>query len=548
MDKHFKSYFVLILIFATLLTSAFISGSSFAKGHSSIVTPMNHTTSIDSRRIPAQSIHVVDMQKIPATVTSPSPYDSGLIPLLTRVSPELYAQQKASAAYNMKAPLDTRPFAVTATTPTTIAKFKGMHNSTSICPYSGGCQPPDDALATSPSWVFQGVNTSFAVFSPTGTLQPGWPKNARKFFGVQSNKCDSHGPFLLDPRAFFDINTGLFWTVILQRNGPLGSCAPFSQIWIAHSQTGDPNGLWTVGSIPLFYSGSPCTADFPGFGFDGKAIYVSVNVLGPNPTCPSAEVFAIDKVSLASIAGFTFTGVDTIQPVETLATGGQAPGGEFLINSSINSGDGDNCLQQCLIVWQLTLNPPSLSFGAATRTTGFVLAPQADQPGCSACIETFDTRISAPPIYTFNPNLNQGLISFALETGVNNGSQIVPGIFWGQVSLACFNCFPSMYQSGYFAFVGDQATSFGALMPFGGTNLLMVFDSMSSTLNPSTMYTTATLPTSFTNPRFLKKGLARTNNTSWGEYSATSFDGVHLWFSGEYSAFNSDWSTFIGEI
>jgi hypothetical protein len=547
MGKHFKGYFVLLLTFVILLSGAFLSGSGFAKGHISSMAPSSRTTSLHTHSTPANSIQVVDMRKIPAATASSSAYDSGLIPLLTRVSPAVYAQEKAAAAHDKNAPRATHLFASTATTPITTAKFKGMANSASICPYSGGCQPPDDALASSPNWVFQGVNTSFAVYSPTGVLQPGWPKNARKFFGVPSTQsCDSHGPFLLDPRAFYDINTGLFWTVMLQRNGPLGSCAPFSQMWIAHSQTSDPNGSWTIGTVPLFYTGSPCTADFPGFGFDGNAVYVSLNVLGPSPTCPSALVLAVDKSSLAVITNFTFTGVDTIQPVETLATGGNAPFGEFLISSGVQSPS--ECSGPCITVWSLTLSPPSLSFGASVGTTGFTLAPQADQPGCSACIETLDTRISASPIYTFNTSINQGLISFALETGVNNGTRVVPGVFWGQVSLSCAQCFPSIYQSGYLAFVGDQAASFGAMMPYGGTNLLIVFDSMSSTLNPSIMYTTSTTPPLLTNPLFLKKGLTPTNNTSWGEYSATSFDGTHLWLSGEYSGSNKDWSTFIGEI
>src|SRR5205823_7267652 len=63
---------------------------------------------------------------------------------------------------------------------------------------------PDQALAASPNWVLQGVNTSFAVYSTTGTLQAGWPKNAQNFFGIPNpGSCDTHGPFLSDPRAFY---------------------------------------------------------------------------------------------------------------------------------------------------------------------------------------------------------------------------------------------------------------------------------------------------------------------------------------------------------
>ena len=107
-------------------------------------------------------------------------------------------------------------------------------------------------------------------------------------------------------------------------------------------------------------------------------------------------------------------------------------------------------------------------------------------------------------------------------------------------------------------------TSFGALMPDKAGNLFMVFETMSSTLNPSVWYVARRT----TDPpgQFPDKGLAlkeggalsysncpkhNKNDTacSWGDYEATSYDGPStniVWFAGEY-ANNGVWSTYIGK-
>src|SRR5205823_4982474 len=89
-----------------------------------------------------------------------------------------------------------------------------------------------------------------------------------------------------------------------------------------------------------------------------------------------------------------------------------------------------NCSSGCsgVVAWAFAnpLTSPSLS-RVVVPTSTYTLSPQADQPGCTACLETFDTCILATPVY------NNGKISLAIETGVNNGTHIVPGILWGQV-------------------------------------------------------------------------------------------------------------------
>ena len=149
-----------------------------------------------------------------------------------------------------------------------------------------------------------------------------------------------------------------------------------------------------------------------------------------------------------------------------------------------------------------------------------------------------------------------GVISFALETGLNNGTQIVPGIFWGQVQPTFTNgkiSAGSIMQSGYLSFAGDQAASFAAMMPRKSGDLLVVFDVMSHTLNPSIDYATrlTTDPAgTFESPLFLVTGQNSTPDTRWGDYSATSYDGFtsnNAWFAAQYTIASGDWSTYIAK-
>ena len=72
-------------------------------------------------------------------------------------------------------------------TPGVKAAFPGMADSGSICKFfGGGCQPSDMGLAASGHNIVQAVNTSIAVYSPTGSLRAGFPKDLQAFLGVRN--------------------------------------------------------------------------------------------------------------------------------------------------------------------------------------------------------------------------------------------------------------------------------------------------------------------------------------------------------------------------
>jgi len=191
-----------------------------------------------------------------------------------------------------------------------------------------------------------------------------------------------------------------------------------------------------------------------------------------------------------------------------------------------------------------------LSF-AFVDSANYVLPPNADQPGSPASVATLDTRISGTPIY------HNGLISFALETNINNGTQNVAGILWGQVAPQLNDdgtlASASLYQQGYYYYSGTGSAYFGALMPDADGDLFMVFEFSNNSFDPGVAYVTRRVafpPGKFhDNGLFLKTGEAATTNTRWGDYEATSYNGPSndkVWFAGEYSASNGDWSTYIG--
>ena len=579
MRRQFKGYLFMCVALATVVLAIVGAGFASANGQNQKTSHTSISGSGSKATANMVGMHVIDMHTVAAETSAPANHRSATLPLLTGVSSAVYSQRKADAAHSQAAPVtSSQSFAAPATqsasTPIRTTAFQGMADSAATCPYFGGCEPPDQALATSRSYVVQGVNTSFAVYNNSGTLQTGWPKNSQSFFGVPNpGTCDPAGPFLSDPRAFYDANDGRFWVAMLQVEGAFGlnSC-PFKTLyWVAVSKTSDPRGVWNVYAFDMSLH-TTNAADYTQFGFDQQAIYFSGNMFNQaGTTYEYAEIFGVNKTSMENglaVSAFGFSGlfvsssrsvlVDTVQPVEAqLVSKYDGPRGGLFINSWNMNGDpfGDNCFSTVchgLSVWTLT-NPGASTTGltfAFVDSVGYILPPAADQPGCSQCVETLDTRISGTPAY------RNGLISFALETGVNNGSHVVPGILWGQVAPELNDggtlTGAILFQRGYYFYSGDGAASFGALMPDADGNLFMVFEFMNSSTKPEIAYTArrVTLPfgSFHDGGRVLKSGNASTFDSRWGDYEATSFDGsTSVWFAGEYSASNGDWSTYIGK-
>jgi len=545
----------------------------------------------------------------------------------SRQLPRLNKFGKNSVAHNSAGPLSDNTNAVSQTSGSlkaanqssqsgggaarAKASFIGQPSSATTCSYFGpGCNPPDMAVAGSTKFVLQGVNTQFEVLNTSGHVQAGWPVSAQDFFGVPNvtnpdgTPCDTahlSQPFLSDPRALYDPIDNRFWAAMLQVENSLGiaSDCPFKSVYyIAVSQTSDPRGKWNVYEFNMSLDGQ-FAADFTQIGVNRDAVYFSANMFGPSTGLNGgfyAEIFEANKSKMErGKAGFTADGFFNMQvtgPGNTSATGplladtlqpalnldGSGGSGEPFADTMdgpdpmtghfcgfFGGGAADSC--SGLGLWRMT-NPtghdsggsgPSLSF-TLVPTKPFIFSAPSDQPSCNQCVDASDLRISATTM------VRGGVLYAAWETGLNNGTQVVPSIEWARVDLSDGRDVSA--RTGYYNFSGDTSVSYPALMPDDRGNVVMVFDRMSSTLFPETRFIVSGEDGQFHGAGTLLKagednyrpslcGTASLPVCRWGDFSAASFDGSGtIWVAGQYAnqlnlgppQNGRNWGTWIGAI
>ncbi len=204
MQKKHRLYLFSSLLVVALVVGAFGASFAFAQGAGQKAAAKNKPT-ISAKAVSSKMVtmHVVNMANNKAETPKAASHHTAM-PFLTTV-------KKLPSAQIKNAPRLTHAYSTPGTlspsapnTPPAMTTFQGMADSATICPYFGGCQPPDMALASSPNWVLQGVNTSWAVYNTSGKIQCGWPKNSQMFFNIPNppNNCDPHGPFTERPARF----------------------------------------------------------------------------------------------------------------------------------------------------------------------------------------------------------------------------------------------------------------------------------------------------------------------------------------------------------
>jgi hypothetical protein len=464
------------------------------------------------------------------------------------------------------------------------------------------------ALAASPSFVLQGVNTSWEVLDTSGKVVSG-PVSAQSFFGVpnEPHNCDpgsNNQPFLSDPRALYDPADGRFWAAELQIEGSVAfgvatKCPYLSAYWVAVSQTSDPTGAWNVYEFNMEtdVKSQKFGADYTQLGINSQAVYFSGNMFGEKGGF-FAELFEANKAQMES-GGTTFTAdgfynllvtagpgitsqtgpflADTVQPTLNLDSSNgttetflDTVDGPDVQNGHFCGFFGGGFAQTCsgLLRWDMANPIAHDSGGAAPTLTGsyiatapFLVSNPADEPTCNQCVDVLDLRITATPV------IRNGIAYAAWETAIqqaNSAQPPLPGIEWGAVNLSDNSATTNYYSR-------PEAVSFGTLMPDASGNLTMLFEHMGSTVNPETRYVVkAAGQANFSGGGTLLKagessyrptlcGTSALPVCRWGDYEAASFDGAgHIWFAGEYAnqfqgvntppAWGRNWGTWMGAI
>src|SRR6266513_6303255 len=155
-------------------------------------------------------------------------------------------------------------------------------------------EPPDQGLCVGNGFVMEAVNLALAVYNPSGTRLSG-PMALSPFFGLppvidRSKTPAVRGPFLSDPRCYFDPDTQRWFVTVLEisTNPATGAFTNHSMLQIAVSQSSDPRGNYFLFALDLTDDGSngtpnhancPCLGDQPLIGADANGFYVSTNEL-----------------------------------------------------------------------------------------------------------------------------------------------------------------------------------------------------------------------------------------------------------------------------
>jgi hypothetical protein len=152
-------------------------------------------------------------------------------------------------------------------------KSKGLFPGIGQTPWT----PPDPTLGVGPNHVLATVNMSIAWWTKAGALQ--FSSNLDNTGSPGFFEGIGAGNFTFDPKCAYDHYAGRYVVIVPETYGN-------NQAWmcIAVSDDSDPNGVWykyrtdmvvTVGSDTFWL-------DYPGFGYDQNAYYITGNLFGLN--------------------------------------------------------------------------------------------------------------------------------------------------------------------------------------------------------------------------------------------------------------------------
>jgi hypothetical protein len=184
-------------------------------------------------------------------------------------------------------------------------------------------EPPDQGLCVGNNEVIEPINDLFTTYDATTGARTGpYESLTQFFFGVHEIDRTKNpvvfGPFLSDPRCYYDASTNHFFMTILMfaRDPATGAFKAPGTIQIATSKTGNPTTSpsdWNFFSLDVTndgrngeqtHPGCPCFGDQPLLGIDANGVYITTNEFPINgPGFNGAQIYAIQKSAL--IAGTT---------------------------------------------------------------------------------------------------------------------------------------------------------------------------------------------------------------------------------------------------
>ena len=472
-------------------------------------------------------------------------------------------------------------------------------------------EPPDQGLCTNGSVVLEGVNTAEQVYTATGSPLLAQPVAENQFFlfppeltrpSPLANGGPPFGPFLTDPKCYYDADSGRWFHTILEidTDPATGAFTNHAAEEVAVSATSDPTGDWYLYQFDATdndHPNCPCFGDQPLIGADANGFYVSTAEYSLSPQgFNGPQVYAFSKGALAagagSVTGVHFSNLNFGTPAGCYLSGTLQPatspsgvydtgngGTEFLMQSHDTIpcnplGTENPSVIQGLTVWALT-NTSALGSNLALQLTATDLAsqsygkpvPQTQKDGP----RPLGDSLHAPnPKPTANDDrLNQvvyaaGKLWAAVNTIVAPGRR--DGISWFIVNPGVTNgsVTASMANQGYVA-AAAAFLSFPSIGVNSAGRGVMTFSLMGPNYFPSAAYA----PISSAGTGAIHIGGAGQlpddgfscypqfgpTSCRWGDYSAAvaSPSGRKIWMAAEYIPNDprtslANWGTFVQAV
>jgi len=397
-----------------------------------------------------------------------------------------------------------------------------------------GCEPPDPTLAVGPFHVLMGINDQIrAADKTTGATL--WSVSWESFF---SSAQPAGAAFTSDPKLFYDPVSQRFFATVLFINS--SGSKSWWMLAVSDSNSVPSSGVWTKWAFDPTIAAPNFFADFPGFGYDGNAVYITSNMFS---SIIRVDMAVIPKQQLLDgVANPTFTQLTdirqsngarafTIQPAHMFGTG----------NAFFASNTGRNGSTIYFYRINNPLGSPSLT-KTSSSVSSYSVPPDASQSGGGTLINTGDDRM-----------MNVAWRNNRLWCAHNTNSGGLAAARWYEFDTTFWPSAPSTVQSG--TITGTNVHYYYPTIAVDiFNNAFIGFSRSSSSEFASAWHTSRAagdpLGTMAT-PTLDHSGSAHYGGGRWGDYSGTVIDpdGVTFWTMQEFADNTSNnWGNWVSSF
>jgi len=394
-----------------------------------------------------------------------------------------------------------------------------------------GWNPPDPTLAVGPNHVVATVNMQIAFYNKAGTQQLSIPLNNTGNPGFFEDV--GAAGFTFDPKCFYDHFAQRFVVIAPE----VYTSTQEAYICIAVSDDSDPNGVWYKyrTDCVINVNGTNYWWDYPGFGYDSQAYYVTSNLfaMGSGPF-GGAGFRVFNKTPLLTGAAATYStlrdgGAASVQVAQHFGS----PIAPFFV-----SGNNSTSLRVRAITNPLT----SPAIVGNTVTVPAYSGPSG-APTTTGSLSTVDSRIMN--VHWRNGNL------YACHTISSGGKNVAR---WYHMNTGTWptSGSVSLVQSGNVQGGAELHAFFPAIYSNAAGDVGMVIGTSSPNALPAVAVTgrRASDPLGQMGaPEVIKAGEASATGR-WGDYFDVAIDPTNdstFWVIGEYAR-SSGWNNWISSF